>query len=83
MTGRANYQALSDYLKDPRVMEGCDYVSVTYPFTASAHWWFRNKMNTLCDRGASVEEVTRRVNGGVNGLSDRMRYYAIACKVIK
>lgn len=82
VTGRANFQALSDYLKDPRVMEGCDYVAVTYPFTASAHWWFRNSMNSLCDRGATVEQVTKRVNGGFNHLSERKRYYAIACKVI-
>lgn len=82
LTGRANYQALSNYLKDPRVMEGCDYVAANYPFTSAGFWWYRNGMNALCDRGASVEQITRRVNGGINGLADRQYYYKIACKVI-
>lgn len=83
LTGRANYQALSNYLNDPRVMEGCNYVSFNYPFTSAGFWWHRNKMNTLCDYGATVEQVTRRVNGGYNGLADRKMYYAKACRVIQ
>ncbi|PSB27473.1 glycoside hydrolase family 19 protein [Chlorogloea sp. CCALA 695] len=82
VTGRANYQALCNYLKNPRVMEGCSYVSHVLPFTASGHWWMRNHMNSLCDLGATVEKITRKVNGGYNGLDDRKRYYAIASKVI-
>lgn len=83
VTGRANYQALCNYLGDPRVMEGCDYLADTLPFTASGHWWTRNSMNVLCDQGATVEQITRRVNGGLNGLNDRKFYYAIALRVIK
>lgn len=85
VTGRANYQALCNYLNDPRVMEGVNYVAATYPFTASAHWWHVNGLNQMIDRGATVEQVSRRVNGKhpANGLSDRKRYYAIALKVIK
>jgi predicted chitinase len=36
-------------------------------------------MNSLCDRGGSVEDVTLRVNGGYNGLDDRQHYYDKAC----
>lgn len=75
LTGRANYQAFCDYMGDPRIMEGCSYVSTTYPFTSAGFWWYNNRMNDLCDRPASVEEVTKRVNGGYNGLDDRQRYY--------
>lgn len=83
VTGRANYQALCNYLNDPRIMEGCNYVAYNVPFTSSGHWWMRNSMNSLCDLGATVEQITRRVNGGLNGLSDRKFYYAIALRVIK
>jgi putative chitinase len=38
-------------------------------------------MNALCDRGATVAEITRRVNGGLNGLADRQAYYEKAIKV--
>lgn len=82
LTGRANYQALSSYLQDPRVMEGCSYVAAKYPLTSAGFWWHKNGMNILCDQGASVDQITRRVNGGTNGLASRKHYYAIACKVI-
>ena len=39
-------------------------------------------MNDLIDKGAGVREVTRRVNGGFNGLSDREHYYRRCLKVI-
>jgi putative chitinase len=81
LTGRANYQAFSNYIKDPRVMEGVNYVASVYPFTSAGFWWHNNKMNSLIDGGASVTQVTRRVNGGTNGLADRQKYYAKAIKV--
>jgi putative chitinase len=82
LTGRANYQAFADFMDDPRVMDGCDYVARVYPFEAGGFWWHNNDMNALCDRGATVREVSRRVNGGYNGLEDREHRYALACEVI-
>ena len=82
LTGRHNYQKFSDYIGDPRVMEGVDYVSETYPYTSAGYWWWSNGMNELCDKNPTVKQVTRRVNGGYNGLPDREHYYAICQKVI-
>jgi len=82
-TGRHNYQRLADYLGDPKVMEGVDYVSSTYPFTAAGFWWNDNSMNALIDKGASVIDITKRVNGGTNGLEDRQNYYNKTLEVIK
>jgi putative chitinase len=83
LTGRANYQAFFDFIKDPRIMEGCSYVAKTFPFTSAGFWWHNNDMNALCDRSdVTVEMVTRRVNGGLNGLDDRIQYYKKACDVI-
>jgi putative chitinase len=75
LTGRANYQEFSDYMKDPKIMDGVDYVSKTYPMGSASFWWYNNDMNDLVDSGASVEDVTLRVNGGYNGLDDRLWYY--------
>jgi len=83
MTGRANYQVFSIFIKDPRVMEGVEYVADKYPFTCSGFWWMNNKMNELCDRNATVEEVTKKVNGGYNGISDRKMYYNRTLEIIK
>ena len=82
LTGRANYMMLASYVNDPKVMEGVDYVSSKYPFTSAGAWWETNYMNDLIDKGAGVREVTRRVNGGFNGLSDREHYYRRCLKVI-
>jgi putative chitinase len=75
LTGRANYQEFADYMKDPKIMDGVDYVSKTYPMGSASFWWYNNDMNDLVDSGASVEDVTLRVNGGYNGLDDRLWYY--------
>lgn len=82
VTGRYNYQQLADYIPDQKVMDGVDYVADQYPFTSAGHWWTNNRMNELCDTHPSVETVTRRVNGGTNGLADREQYFRICCDVI-
>lgn len=82
LTGRANYQMLSSYVNDPQVMDGVDYVAEEYPFTSGGVWWEMNYMNDLIDGGATVEQVTRRVNGGYNGLEDRKHYYLRCTEVI-
>ena len=63
-------------------MNGVDYVSEKYPATSAGYFWMVNKMNALCDTNPTVEQVTRRVNGGVNGLADRKMYYARCLEVI-
>ena len=85
LTGRANYQDFSNYIKDdPQIMSvGCDRVAEEYPFRSAGFWWTNNRMNDLCDSGADVYAVTRRVNGGTNGLADREHYYAICEREIR
>ncbi|MCL6585016.1 MAG: hypothetical protein K6T72_00605 [Anoxybacillus sp.] len=76
ITGRYNYQRFANYMGDNEIMkQGVEYVAKTYPWTSAGFWWYSNNMNALCDKGASVEEVTKRVNGGFNGLSERKKYY--------
>jgi len=81
LTGRYNYQKFADAIGDQNVMQGVDYVAKKYPWTSAGFWWYSNGMNELCDRGASVEDVTYRVNGGYNGLEDRRYYYNLACTI--
>jgi predicted chitinase len=84
LTGRYNYQAFSDWKQDdPKIMSiGCDHVAEVYPFTSAGFWWTNNNMNALCDTDPSVEQVTKRVNGGYNGLDDRKYYYGRCCQYI-
>ncbi|KAH0788710.1 LysM peptidoglycan-binding domain-containing protein [Histomonas meleagridis] len=81
LTGRYNYQAFANYIGDQNVMQGVDYVAVYYPWTSAGFWWYNNGMNSLCANGATVEQVTLRVNGGYNGLESRRAYYNKACTI--
>jgi predicted chitinase len=82
LTGRANYKDFADFIKDPAVMQGVDYVAEHYPFSSAGFWWQNNRMNELCDTNPSVRSVTLRVNGGTNGLHDREMYYQRSLKAI-
>jgi len=87
MTMPENYLAFANYMGDPKIYDlGCPYVAENYPGTASGFWWMENLINSLVDSGANVEEVSRMVNlggaaGVINGLADRLAYYARATKV--
>lgn len=82
LTGRANYTAFSKFMNDPKIMNGVDYVASTYPATSAGFWWHNNNMNDLCDKNPSVEQITRRVNGGLNGIADRRYYYGRCVNII-
>jgi len=48
----------------------------------SAGWyWQRAGLNTLADQGDFLT-ITRRINGGTNGLSDREALYKRVLKVL-
>lgn len=83
VTGRYNYTQFANYIGDPKVVTlGVSYVAANYPWTIAGHWWYRNGMNSLIDNGATVKEVTKKVNGGYNGLAERQMYYNRCVQVI-
>ena len=87
LTGRYNYQRFSDWLerngmRDENVMKfGADYIADHYPFLSAICWIQENNWDEVC-KTEDVYQVTRVLNGGYNGLEDRMKYYKKACKVI-
>lgn len=83
ITGRANYLACGEALgvdliddpldpgdnRDPDKLKWPEYA------TASACWfWNSRKLSLLADRGW-FKTITRIINGGLNGLSDRRQYW--------
>jgi putative chitinase len=82
LTGRNNYQLFSEYLKDPEVMKNPDLVAGRYAFESALFFFDTNKLWSICDRGVdnnTITTLTRRINGGTNGLADRIektRQYA-------
>lgn len=81
ITGKVNYIALSlalniDCISKPEVLE--------QPMNAcrSAGWFWKSKnLNALADAGDFIT-LTKRINGGTNGLADRQALYAVAKKVL-
>ena len=78
LTGKYNYSRLADGIDDPRVMEGVDYVSNTYPFTSARIWIEENNLLNVC-LTEGFDACCRRINGGWNGYDDRLAKYQI-CK---
>ena len=78
ITGRANYKAYQDsgYCKGD-IMENPELLEQPIGAIKSGMWWWmKHKLNALADKDA-FEAITRRVNGGTNGLEDRNRWLRI------
>ena len=81
ITGRANYQACGvalgvDLIANPELLES------PAPACRSAAWFWRSHgLNELADAGDQTK-VTRRINGGTNGLADRLALFAVADRVL-
>lgn len=72
LTGRYNYRRFSRaWLGDESLLTNPDRVAQPDGAVASAVWfWVANGLNEIADRG-TVEDVTRKVNGGQIGIADR------------
>lgn len=75
VTGRLNHANVAkkagiDCVNNPKLL-------TAYPgaLVGALVWWQDNEMNSLCDGGlddADVIAVTKRINGGTNGMNDRL-----------
>jgi putative chitinase len=74
LTGRSNYGAYSLAIHgDDRAVQDPAMVARLPDAALAAGWFWQAKgLNALADRD-SLELVTRRINGGLNGLADRAR----------
>jgi putative chitinase len=79
LTGRDNYTKLA-YSLEMTLEQTVAYLETPSGATASAGWfWDNNKLNTYCDNDDFIG-LTKRINGGTNGLEDRQHHYDIALK---
>lgn len=87
LTGRSNYRSFTSWMRSfqtdaPNFVNSPDLVE-EFPWAAwSAIWfWSVNSLNAFADRD-DVIGVTKRINGGRNGLDDRQRRLEIAKRKI-
>lgn len=92
LTGKANYAEATrnmyalpmgvDFVDDPDLLATPEYAA------QSACWfWQKAGLNELADKLAETEAemfkaITKRINGGYNGLADRIELYNLAKKTI-
>ena len=77
LTGKANYTKFTQFIGEDCVSNP-DLVATKYPLASAAFFFDSNKLWAICDRGAddaTVTSVTKRVNGGTLGLSDRIKHF--------
>lgn len=80
ITGRSNYVAVAKALGVDFVAKPQRLAEPRFAAKAAAWWWRTNGCNELADTGDFIR-VTRRINGGTNGLIDRQKYYTRARRV--
>lgn len=81
ITGRANYEKTSaalgeDFISAPEKLERAEYAALS-----ACEWWYAHGCNELADIPDFVK-VTKRVNGGLNGYDDRLKFYNRAMKIL-
>ena len=80
ITGRFNYEKLSLALGRD-VVKDVQYLETPMGASRSAAWfWQVNGLNDLADQG-KFGSITKRINGGFNGLDDRIFHFVRIRKV--
>ena len=76
-TGKSNYKKFSDFIGEDCVANP-DLVATKYPLASAGFFFESNKLWSICDKGAddvTVTTLTKRINGGTNGLKDRLEKF--------
>ena len=81
LTGRANYEKMSkvfgrDFIGSPQQLETPQWAALS-----AAWFWHSNGCNAMADADDALA-LTRRINGGTNGLEDRLKLLERAKRVL-
>ena len=81
ITGRANYKKYGSLLGVDLIASPERAASPDIAFLVAGLYWASNHLNELAD-GEQFVAITKRINGGTNGLSDRQMYYERAKRAL-
>lgn len=84
VTGKYNYQIVSqglgyDFVSDPEKL-----ATVPYCIDSAVWWWNNHSLSPIADGNTqeSFDKTTRIINGGYNGKADRDSRWAVAKRVL-
>ncbi|RJP64396.1 MAG: glycoside hydrolase family 19 protein [Ignavibacteriales bacterium] len=97
VTGRDNYRLCSLFLyADFRLIDNPEFLENPEDAVRSAFWyWIVNSLNNICDKPADYsyswrgraltgfEWLTKKINGGFNGLEQRKEFYERAKRTLQ
>lgn len=83
VTGKSNYEACSEFLfGDDRLLETPEILELPENGVKAACWfWTYKGLNKLADTD-NFNLITKRINGGTNGIDDRFKRLKLAKKYI-
>lgn len=76
LTGKDNYLAFSEAIKNPQIMVNPEIVANELAFESALFFFTRNNLWQRCDKGindSAIIQLTRLINGGINGLEERKK----------
>jgi putative chitinase len=77
ITGKNNYVEFGKFIDDDLVLNP-EKVSTHYPLLSAAWFFSKSKLNELSDLGSTndiITRVTKKINGGTNGLKERIELF--------
>lgn len=84
LTGHNNYEALAKHLSNDNLISEPELLLTEVNALISALWyWQTNKINTVIDANndLSIQRVTRKINGGTIGISQRTTLFKEVSKL--
>lgn len=76
LTGKDNQLDFFQSILQPHLIDTPEVIATDYAFDSAIYFFDRNDLWSICDRGTTADEVTmltRRINGGYNGLGERIQ----------
>lgn len=87
-TNYTNYQAshnaknpddIQDFINNPDLIAS----NINYAVESACWYWDSNQLNLLADKNTTdVTSVTKKVNGGTNGLTERQEFFDAVKKIL-
>lgn len=81
LTGKNNYHACGEAIGEDLVNNPDLLLDPKYACLSAGWFWNKRGLNTLADAN-DIETITKRINGGLNGLLDRQSKTALALEVL-
>lgn len=80
-TGKSNYEQAGKYFKEDFVKFPEKVATSEWAFMIAGWFWDTRKLNALADKSDFLA-ITKKINGGTNGLEDRKKYYDKCLEVL-